>query len=233
MTKQKSGSRSRRRKTGQWRTRVSERYMAWWRAQKNNRRLGQISDKKEFERAFRQNFKELALASRQFHQERLARGSSAQPSIDILAPLDGEAWPWPIGSTPQEKLKRIYVQNPEADSIFRTLAFLKYGLTFRELILQVETDPKAHQKLLNIHRDWYRLRWKHVSVRDLKLKFNMDHFGMISQGLDFGLKELDEWELAECLDEICPCSQRHSAEYLKKLRARIIKTRKTRANQGV
>jgi len=58
----------------------------------------------------------------------------------------------------------------------------------------------------------------------LKLKFKYDHFVLMVQGLDFGLDKLNELELAACLNEICPCAQRHSVEYLKKLRALIQKT---------
>jgi hypothetical protein len=57
----------------------------------------------------------------------------------------------------------------------------------------------------------------------MKLKFNWDHFGIILQGLDFGLNQLNEIELAACLNTICPCCQSHSEEYFKKLRARIRK----------
>ena len=57
--------------------------------------------------------------------------------------------------------------------------------------------------------------------KDLKLKFNWDHFSVIIQGLDFGLDRLTAEELADCLSEICPCGQRHSLEYLKKVRTSI------------
>ena len=72
--------------------------------------------------------------------------------------------------------------------------------------------------------DYYRLLTGRVPLADLKLKFNYDHFTLIVQGLDFGLNRLNEFELAACLDEICPCAQRHSVEYLKRLRRLIRKT---------
>jgi len=46
-------------------------------------------------------------------------------------------------------------------------------------------------------------------------KTQYDHFTLMVQGLDFGLNRLNEFELAACLDDICPCAQRHSVEYLK------------------
>ena len=39
--------------------------------------------------------------------------------------------------------------------------------------------------------------------------------------LNFGLDDLTSDELADCLDEICPCGQKHSPEYLKKVRTQI------------
>jgi len=113
-------------------------------------------------------------------------------------------------------------QNPEASAVFRILVFLKYGVTFRELVRQIdiEIDPAAHKKLMAVHRDFWQMKTG-SRIQDMKLKFNWDHFDLIAQGLDFGFEILDASELAECLDEICACAKKHSPEYLKKLRARI------------
>jgi hypothetical protein len=102
------------------------------------------------------------------------------------------------------------------------LVFLKHGITFRELIRQIDIDkdPSAHRKLMAVLRIYWRLL-SGVEFKDLKLKFELDHFGIITQGVDFGIDKLTPDESAACLDEICPCWQRHSLEYLKKLRTRI------------
>jgi hypothetical protein len=147
---------------------------------------------------------------------------SGEPSADtdILKPLDGEVWPW----RPTGESGKAYITNPEASSFFRTLVFLKYGVTFRELVTEIEGDPKAYKKWLKVHEDFYRLRSGKRSFDDLQLKFNMTHFQVIEQGLRYGLKDLNQWELEDCLNDICPCgSQQHSAEYVSKLRTRITK----------
>jgi hypothetical protein len=141
---------------------------------------------------------------------------------EITKPLDGEVWPWPENGEPG----KAYITNPESCSIFRTLVFLKYGLTFRELVCELEHDPMAYEKWMRVHADYRRFRWGRPPEK-LKMKFNLTHFGIIMQGLDFGLKKLNEEELAECLDEICPCSRPHSADYLKKLRAEMIRACKS------
>ncbi len=69
-----------------------------------------------------------------------------------------------------------------------------------------------------VHRDFWR---GGSGFHNLKLKFSLDHFQIITEGLDFGFDKLTADELADCLDEICPCDQKHSPEYLKKLRTRI------------
>jgi hypothetical protein len=71
-----------------------------------------------------------------------------------------------------------------------------------------------------------------VDVRSLKLKFGWDHFRIVTQGLDFGLDELTPDELAECLNEICPCGRKkHSAEYLKKVRSLIRRVATSRSKK--
>lgn len=212
-----------------WQQEVNPAFADWWRAQKENRKLGEISNEKEAEEAFHRNFRRMSVASRRFNQEPRRPGSIVDAVWSaILEPLDGEVWPWPI-SDPNIKLKDSYAQNPEASSIFRTLVFLEHGITFRELITRSETAQKAaeareaHDMLLRVHRDWYRMRWGGRSFGAMKLRFNLDHFGIILGGIDYGLEKLNEAEVAECLDDICPCGRwKHSVAYLKKLKGEIL-----------
>jgi hypothetical protein len=180
--------------------------------------LGSISDEIERKKAWDRNYKELCLASRLINSERATIKNPEFGDVDIAKPLDGEVWPWPVNG----QLGKAYITNPESCPIFRTLVFLKYGITFRELVCQVKRDPKAYKKLMRVHEDYRRFRWGSSSDR-LKMKFNLTHFQIIIQGLDFGLKALNQEDLAECFDEICPCSKLHSSDYLKKLRTQIIK----------
>jgi hypothetical protein len=124
--------------------------------------------------------------------------------------------------------------NPESSPIFRMFVFLKYGITFRELIWQIDIkkDRDAHRKLMAVHKDYWRAQSGN-GFRDLKLKFSWDHWNIIASGLDFGFDRLDHYEMAECLDEMCPCGQpKHSAEYLKKLRTQIKKVWKNIQGTG-
>ena len=127
-----------------------------------------------------------------------------------------------LQSTDTEGNAIFYPVNPEGSPLFRMLVFLKHGVTFRELIRQVDIEKSqaAHRKLISVHRDYWRILTG-AKFHDLKLKFNWDHFEVITHGLDFGLDGLDEYELADCLDEICPCRLKHSPTYLKKLRMTI------------
>jgi hypothetical protein len=128
----------------------------------------------------------------------------------------------PLSSTYRKEQETAYSQNPESSPIFRQLAFLKYGVTFRELIhrIDIEKSPVAQRHLMAVHRDYWRIQ-SGIRFEDLKLKFGFKHFQIPTNGLDFGLDKLTADELADCLNEICPCQQRHSTEYLKKLRIRM------------
>jgi hypothetical protein len=223
MTKKKPKKSMRGEVKVRWQERVNKCFAAWFSAQKENRRLSEMSDDKRPQEAFNRNRHELCVASGRFIREPKPPASVVSRVWSaIVAPLVSEIMPWPTANENAVDPSR-YTTNPEADSIFRTLVFLKYGVTFRELILRSETDKEAHHNLLKAHKAWYRFRWENHLLQGMKLRFDLDHFQIILQGLDFGLKELDQTELAKCLDKICPCNQKHSAEYLKKLRTRIIK----------
>ena len=161
----------------------------------------------------------MAAASRELHQEqqKISNGISAQVWSALLADLDGE------GQFSGGEAGKSYVTNPESNTFFRTLVFLKYGITYRELMMGLEKKPSAYRKLLRIHNDFRRFRTGVVPLNELKLKFNLTHFQVMVQGLDFGILDLNEWELATCFDEICPCAQKHSVEYMKKFRIRVRK----------
>jgi hypothetical protein len=195
---------------------------------KKNRALPKIKDEKESTRRFDEWFREIAAASRALDEARgrVVNSAAAKTQSAILKPLDIEG-DEPIDvrlpSTIDGERSIEYPQNPESSGIFRMLVFLKHGITFRELIRQVDIDkdPSAHRNLMTVHRIYWRLL-SGVQFKDLNLKFELDHFGIIMQGFDFGIDKLTPDELAACLDEICPCGKKkHSLEYLKKLRTRI------------
>jgi hypothetical protein len=212
-----SGDLQMKRKTferNEWRRRVNPVFVRYWSAIKRERRVD-AHDRKECKYAH----DEVAVASRLLatEQSKIQNSNYSRIWPEIIRPLDGEVWP---GSG--EPGKR-YAVNPEASAFFRDLVFLKFGITYRELITLAENDQKAHRMLLRVHRDYFRFRWSGNGFDNLRLKFNLNHFEIIAQGLDYGLDRLNEFELGSCLNEICPCAQRHSTEYLKKLRARMKK----------
>jgi hypothetical protein len=209
-----------------WRERLNPAFVRYYGALKANAGIGRIKDRKAASEAFDRQYEELCAASRSMSEEvaKIASSQSNELEADILKPLDGEVWPWPVSG----ESGKGYLTNPEACSFFRALVFLKYGVTFRELVTQLEGNPRAHRKWLRVHEDYYRLRSGKRSLDNLQLRFNLTHFQVIERGLAFGLKKLNQWELADCFDEVCPCgSQQHSAEYLGKLRTRITKALKS------
>jgi hypothetical protein len=205
----------------EWRARVNKAYVRYWLAKKANGALVKITDRKKQTAAWKRNYKRLCSTTRLLNEElaKIKEPEFANAASEIVKPLDGEPWPWRFEGKPG----RGYLTNPEACPVFRTLVFLKFGVTFRELVCELELGPKAFDKWKKVHAAYHKIRWKDGSLDTLKMKFNSTHFQIIAQGLDFGLKGLNEWELAHCLDEICPCSQKHSHHSLKKLRAQIIK----------
>jgi hypothetical protein len=197
----------------EWRERVSPALAQYWTAAKTMQALSKTQDSQEKERVFRKTFDEMAAASRQVPAP---KGMSALVWPAIFAGLDGE------GKVTGEAGK-AYITGPESSVFFRELVFLKYGITYRELMVELEKDKSKsnYRKLMGVHEDFHRLRTGTAGFDGLKLKFNMTHFQIMVQGLDFGLLDVNEGELAACFDKICPCAQRHSVEYLKKFRTRV------------
>src|SRR5208337_2580489 len=111
-----------------------------------------------------QNFKEMSAAARLLAEEQAKVSDSEFANVysEILRPLDGEV-SWPINGK-----AGVYVTNPEADLFFRELVFLKYGITFRKLVWELEQGPQAYRKWKRVHEDFYRFRWGKASLSDLK-----------------------------------------------------------------
>jgi hypothetical protein len=209
---------------GNWRDRVDPAFISWWTLRKENLSLSKIKDEEQFERKFKEWRKRFGPVSKAFDQAlRRIKDPVARPlGLRIGRRLDTEG-PMIVPAVARGEEGRPYPENPESSSLFRQLVFLKYGIAFYDLIWQIDInhDAVAHRRLMAVHRDYWRLL-KGARLEDLKLRFS-SHFGIITQGLDFGLAGLTPDELADCLDEICPCGLKHSSTYLKKLRARIRK----------
>jgi len=157
-------------------------------------------------------FLDLAAESRALNEERSSNRFKKYEAVwaEIIRPLDGEVRP------DSGEPGRAYAVNPEGSAFFRDLVFLKFGVSYRQLVTAAEKDSEAHKKLLRVHRLYYEFRWKKRGFANLQLRFSMTHFQLIVQGLDFGLGGLNEFEFEACFNEICPCAQRHSGEYVRK-----------------
>jgi hypothetical protein len=206
-----------------WRPRVHPAFAGYWKSLKKNRALAKIKDQKESESKLQEWAREFSVASRALDEAidgiRTPVGLKIQSAILKRLDIEGPLFVPP--SIPGQEAT-FYPGNPESSPIFRKLVFLKYAITFPELIYQIdiEKNASAHRQLMAVHRDYWRLK-SGLAFKDFKLKFSMDHFDIITHGADFGLSNLTPDELAECFDEICPCGLKHSPEYLKKLRTRI------------
>jgi hypothetical protein len=199
----------------EWRERVEAAFVRYWAAMKRLR-LADPDDNTKW----REAFDELGAASRELPGEASNNEDLTSKMVwkEIMRPLDGQEW-----SPPALGAGKARVINPEDSPFFRQLVFQKLGITYRELITELERDRGLYATLLKIHRDYQRLHTREASFHNLKLKFHFDHFSIMVQGLDYGLSELNERELASCFNEICPCAQRHSVEWLKKFRIRVKK----------
>ena len=196
-----------------WRDLVNHAFSHYWRAMKNLRRVD-ASDPTKRKQVFDEAGAESRLLAKAISE--LKNPSYATVWREIIKPLDGEQWPG------GGELGRGYAVNPESSGIFRSLVYLLLGITFRELITDLENNPHAYRKLLKAHNAYCRLRLGKTSYNDLKLKFHNDHFSIMVQGLDFGLDQLNEWQLVDCFDEICPCGRsRHSVGSLSKFRTTV------------
>jgi hypothetical protein len=208
-----------------WRARVHPAFVEYWRSLKNNRALPNPKDKNQAQRQFETWFREFAAASADYDEARRQIKDPIGPKIQstLLSRLETEGPSIVPPKLPSEEAT-IYPETPESSPLFRKLVFLKYGITFRDLIYEIDINknPAAQRRLMAVHRDFWQVQLGR-GFKDFKLKFSMDHFDFITQGLDFSLDKLTSDELAECLDEICPCGQKHSPDYLKKLRTRIKK----------
>jgi hypothetical protein len=206
---------------GSWREKVNSVFAAWCYLQKKGREPGRVRDVEESDRKFKDWLKQAATLSRAMNEARRTVKTSVGIKLldEILRGLKFHDLSDPEAASDEER--STMPVNPESSPFFWQLVFMKHGITFRELICQMEIHkrPAAHRKLMAVHRDYWKLITK--GPADLKLTFKWDHFSLIIQGLDFGLDQLTPDELADCLDEICPCGLRHFPGYIKKVRTRI------------
>lgn len=202
-----------------WRERVNPAFVSYWSAMKKMNWAGRIPDPIQSKAAWQLGYEALAPASRLLPEEiaKIPNPVSRQVWTKIFAGLDGE----------QEMILTEsgvgYAQNLESNCVFRMLVFLKFGITYRNLVTSIDLDHdvEAYKKYQKVHLDMFRFKCQGFNFEGLKLKFHYHHFAIMIQGFDLGILSLNEEELAKCFDEICPCNQKHSGPYLKQLRTKM------------
>jgi hypothetical protein len=103
-------------------------------------------------------------------------------------------------------------------------AFFKYGKTIPELLAERNAGSwKASQQLLGVQHDYEAWAFGKLNVDEQQFKLDVDHFLIVVGGLNLGIEALTPGELADCLDELCPCGKPHYPENVRKLRIRILK----------
>ena len=100
------------------------------------------------------------------------------------------------------------------------LCWRRTGQSLTALLAEEKAGSlEAHDKVQRVRDDFWRAVHARQSVEPFK--GNPDHCELLELGLNLGLKALTAEELADCLDEVCPCGESHDADALKKLRTRI------------
>lgn len=113
---------------------------------------------------------------------------------------------------------------PQWEFILRFVCWFRYRKNINQLTREYEAgDPKAVRQVNELRLELDLWSIGEIDPNRLRFKTDMDHFTLITGGLDLGLEKLTGEELADFFDEFCPCGKEHTVESLTKLRARIIK----------
>src|ERR1700676_3172058 len=86
-----------------------------------------------------------------------------------------------------------------------------------------------HEKVLRLTDEFWRLVHGHGPI--VQFKGNRTHAEIIELGFGLGLDKLTGDELADCLEEVCPCGNDHDADALKKKMATVRKQLKTASEE--
>ena len=118
--------------------RVNPAFVRWWLATKANRALVKIPDDKKRDVAGNLNYKELCVASRLLNEARQQLKDPEFQNLEIYKPSMEKCGP--VRGEPG----KACITNPESCGTFRAFVFLKYGVTFREMVCELESDPTAY-----------------------------------------------------------------------------------------
>jgi hypothetical protein len=109
------------------------------------------------------------------------------------------------------------------DLALHWLCWYRYGKTAEQLVGEYDSGSlKAARQLHKVSMEYDEWRFGKLDPNELKFKTHVNHFELMTSGLDLGVENLTALELSSCFDELCPCSGPHVQENLSKLRARIL-----------
>jgi hypothetical protein len=112
----------------------------------------------------------------------------------------------------------------QGDYMFHWLCWYRYGKTAEQLVREYNSGSlKAARQLHKVSMEYDEWRFGKLDPNNLKFKIDIDHFELMTSGLDLGIENLTALELSSCFDELCPCGDSHVQENLVKLRVRILK----------
>jgi hypothetical protein len=153
---------------------------------------------------------ELTAEAERLHDDAAAAGTLRhRPSIQVYG-ADG----YPPGSV-----------IPEVVYIRHRTCFFKFHKTVKQLEEEKAAGSfEAARKLISLDLEVEKWRFGKIDLNKVRYKTSVDHFGLVSLGLDLGILSLTANELADCFDALCPCGKVHDPESLFKLRQRINKT---------
>jgi hypothetical protein len=113
----------------------------------------------------------------------------------------------------------------ENDYMYHRLCWFKFNKTLSQLLKEYQAGEfKAAKQLNKLGLEFDKWRFGKIDPNTVTFKTDVDHFGLVSLGLDLGMMSLTTEELADCFDQLCPCGKSHDPENLRKLRTRIDKT---------
>ncbi|MBZ5643908.1 MAG: hypothetical protein LAO19_14195 [Acidobacteriia bacterium] len=172
-------------------------------------RSGTSGDREEADRLSREIPAEIMQEAERLHEEMKAAGKIRHRAL--LAILGAENYP------PGTVIS-------QGDYMFHWLCWFRYGKTAEQLVREYDSGSlKAAKQVHKLSMEYDQWRFGQLDPNNLKFKTDVDHFDLMTSGLDLGLENLTALELSSCFDELCPCSGPHVQENLVKLRARILK----------
>jgi hypothetical protein len=110
----------------------------------------------------------------------------------------------------------------EEHYVYHWLCWFKYNKTVKTLQAEYASGSfKAAKQFHQLNLEFDKWRLGLTDPNKMKFKTDLDHFDLITAGLNLGIETLTPTELADCFDALCPCGGPHFPENLSKLRKRI------------